>query len=286
MFKGLKRKAPAEIALYCFVSLIFLVVALSYIYILVWTLMSSLKTHVEIVMDPFSLPKKIMWSNYAELAEVFHVGNHSFAEMTFNSIWFSVGGALIAQFTTITFAYCCSKYKFPGSELIYPIVLVMMTLPLYGTGGATYRIINSLGLVNSYAHILLSIGGFSSTYLYYRAFFQNLSWTYAEAAMMDGAGDFNIYLRVMFPQARPIFVAMFLTTWLSSWNNYESALVYLSDLPTLPVGIYQFNVEMVYRARLDVLFAACIIVSIPALILFVAFNKVLTTNVSLGGIKG
>lgn len=103
---------------------------------------------------------------------------------------------------------------------------------------------------------------------------------------MDGCGHFGIFFRVMFPQAKPIFGALFLTHWLTSWNTYESPLLYLPNLPTLPVGIYQFNTEMIYRARLDILFAACVLVSIPALILFIAFNKVITTNISLGGIKG
>ena len=76
MFKSLKRKAPAEKVLYCFVSLIFLLFALSYIYIIAWTLMSSLKTHTEIVLDPFSLPKVLNWSSYLELPEVFYVNNN------------------------------------------------------------------------------------------------------------------------------------------------------------------------------------------------------------------
>ena len=104
--------------------------------------------------------------------------------------------------------------------------------------------------------------------------------------MIDGANDFQIYQKVMMPMARPIFGALFLTSWLGSWNNYESALIYLPNLPTLPVGIYQFNTEMIFRARLDILFAACVWVSIPAILLFVVFNKVITTNVSIGGLKG
>lgn len=286
MFKGLKRKSPLEVALYCFVSLVFLAVALSYIYIFVWTLISSLKTHTEIVMNPFSLPEKWIFSHYIEAIKTFEVNGHGFWNMLFNSVWFSVVGALLQQITTVTFAYCSTKYKFPGSKLVYPIIMVMMTLPVYGNAGATYRIIHNMGLIDSYAHVLLSISGFSVSFLYYRAFFQGLSWTYAEAAMMDGAGDFLIYLKVMLPQARSLFTAMFLTTWLTSWNNYESALLYLPNLPTLPIGIYRFNLEMVYQARLDILFAACILASIPALVLFIAFNKVITTNVSLGGIKG
>ena len=123
-------------------------------------------------------------------------------------------------------------------------------------------------------------------FLYFTAYFKNLSWTYAEAAMIDGADDFQIYFKVMFPQTKPIFGALFLTNWITNWNTYESALIYLPQLPTLPVGIYQFNTEMIYRARLDILFAACVIIAIPAIVLFVVFNKMITTNVSVGGIKG
>lgn len=283
---SLRRKSPVEKALYCFVSLIFAIVAASYIYILVWTFISSMKTHTEIVMDPFSLPEIWNWSHFKDMVELFYVNGHGFWEMLFNSVWFSVGGAFLQHITTITFAYCCTKYEFPGSNLVYPTVLVVTTLPIYGTAGATYRLINGFGLIDSYAHIVLSIAAFTTSYLYYTAFFKSMSWTYAEAAMMDGANDFQIYLKVMLPQAKPIFTALFLTTWLQSWNNYESALVYLPNLPTLPVGIFQFNQEMIYKARLDILFAACLVVSIPALVIFIIFNKVLTTNVSLGGIKG
>lgn len=284
--RSLKQKSPAEKILYCFVSIIFALVAASYIYILVWTLLSSLKTHTEIVMNPFSLPEKWNWMHYIEVTQIFEVNGHGFWEMLFNSIWFSVLGALLAQMTTVLFAYACTKYQFPGSQLVYSIILVMIALPIYGNAGASYKLYYELGLINTYTHVLISASGFSVAFLYYRAYFKNLSWTYAEAAMMDGADDFQIYFKVMFPQARPIFIALFLTTWLRSWNNYESALVYLPNLPTLPVGIYQFNLEMIYQVRLDILFAACVIVTIPALVLFIAFNKVLTTNVSIGGIKG
>ncbi len=282
----LKRKTIPEIIIYSVVSLFFALVAFSYLYILFWAVMSGAKTHDEIVMNPFSFPAKWMWSHFIEVTKILEVNGHGFFEMLFNSCYFSIVGCFIQQFTTVTFAYCCTKYKFPGSEWPYVIILVMLTLPIYGAGGAQYKLFRSLGLIDSYWHVICSATGMTAQFLYYRAFFKNLSWTYAEAAQIDGAGHFQIYFKVMLPQARPIFGALFLTTWLASWNNYESALLYLPNLPTLPVGIYQFNIEMIYRARLDILFAACVLVSIPALALFIAFNKVITTNVSLGGIKG
>lgn len=286
IFNWTKRKSPAEIILYSFVSLVFLAVALSYIYILVWTFIAGCKTHVEIVMEPFGLPDTWNFGNYIEVFRTLEVNGKGFLDMLFNSVWFSVVGVLVQQFCSITLAYACAKYTFPGSGLLYTLVLIVITLPLYGNSGATYTLYHNLGLVDSYAQIISATSAFNLFFLYYMAYFKNLSWTYAEAAMIDGAHDFQIYFRVMLPQAKPIFGALFLTQWIANWNNYESALVYLPNLPTLPVGIYQFNTEMIYRARLDILFAACIIIAIPALVLFIVFNKTITSNISTGGIKG
>lgn len=286
VFKRFRRKSKGEVLLHIFVSFIFFLVAASYVSLFVWAVIAGAKTHTEIVLSPFGLPQKWNWLHYREVFSTLNVGGNTFGDMLFNSVWFSVVGTLLQQLITMNFAYCCTKYEFPGSKLPYTIILIMLTLPIYGSGGATYRIVRGLGLIDSYANVLLSAGGFTMHFLYYQAFFKNMSWSYAESAMIDGAHEFQIYFKVMMPMAKPIFGALFLTTWLGTWNSYENNLLYLPNLPTLPVGIYQFNLEMIYRARLDILFAACVITSIPALILFAAFNKVITTNVSIGGLKG
>ena len=286
LFKNFRRKSPGENAVNVIVSVIFFLVAASYVYIFEWAFIAGAKTHTEIVMDPFGLPEKWHWEHYLEVFKTLKVNGSDFWDMLFNSVYFSVVCVFVQQFTTISFAYCCTKYKFPGSKLIYPIILVMITLPLYGNSGAMYKLLHQLGLIDSYAQIITSFSGFSIHFLYYMAFFKNVSNTYAEAAILDGANDFQIYYKVMLPQAKPIFGALFLTSWLTVWNSYENALVFLPNLPTLPVGIYQFNMEMIYRARLDIIFAACVIIAIPALVLFLVFNKTITSNVSIGGIKG
>ena len=286
LFKWTKRKSLGEIILYSFVSLLFLVVALSYIFILVWAFVSGTKTHTEIVMNPFALPKVWHFEHYLEVFETFELNGQGFLDMFLNSVWFSVMAALLMQFTAMTLAYACTKYKFRGSGFIYTLTLIVITLPIYGNAGAVYELYANFGLIDSYAHVITSASGINIMFLYYVAFFKNLSWTYAEAAMMDGAGHFQIYFKIMLPQAKAMFGALFLTQWITNWNSYEAHLVYLPNLPTLPVGIYQFNTEMMYRARLDILFAACVIIVIPALILFIVFNKTITSNVSAGGIKG
>ncbi len=284
--KSFRRKSPAEIVLYCFVSCIFMAVALSYVYILVWTLLSAVKTHNEIVMTPFSLPTTWHWEHFLEVFDTLEVSGVNFFGMLGNSIWFSVIPPLLSQLVSMSFAYCCSKYTFPGHKWPYMIILIMITLPLYGSSGATYKLYHNLGIINSYWQVLVAASGFDTAFLYYTAYFKNVSWAYAEAAMMDGANAFQIFYKVMFPMAKPIFTALFILGWKGQWNSYSSGLVYYPKLPTLPVGIYQFNTEMIYRARLDVLFAACLYVTIPALIIFIIFNKTMTTSISFGGLKG
>lgn len=286
MFKSLERKSFGERVLYILVSVLFMAVALSYIYILVWSFISASKTHTEIVMDPFSLPKTWYFDHFLEVFKKLYVNGSGFGKMLFNSMWFSLVGTLLTQFCSIAFAYCVSKYVFPGSKWIYPIFMVVLTLPLFGSSGAQYQLYHQLGLIDNYLQILTAYNALNVYTMYYMAYYRNVSGTYAEAGRVDGANDFQIFFKIMLPQAKPMFGAMFLTQWISVWNSYETALVYIPNLPTLPVGIYQFNQDMIYQMRLDILFAACLIVVLPALILFIAFNKTITSNVSAGGIKG
>lgn len=286
IFEGLKRKAPAEKLLYIVVSIIFGAVCFSYLYILFWMIMSGAKTHPEVVIAPFALPEKWNWKNYIDVFSVLEVNGSNFFKMLFNSLWFSVFPTLTTSWAESTFAYTCEKYTFPTSRWPYFIILFVLTLPVYGSGGAAYRFNYKLGFVNNYIAAFTNWGAFTMHYLYYQAFFKNMSWSYAEAAQIDGANDFQIYYKIMLPLSMPIVSALGLLSWMGKWNTYADMLVYHPKLPTLPVGIYQFNYEMTYRARLDILFAACFLVCIPCLILFICFNKLLTTNISVGGIKG
>ena len=104
--------------------------------------------------------------------------------------------------------------------------------------------------------------------------------------MIDGANDFQAYFWVMIPQTAPLLTAICVSDFIAGWDSYAMQMVRQPELPTLPVGIYVFQKEMTYRARLDILFAACFIVSIPCIVLFSIFRKTIMTNVSLGGIKG
>lgn len=283
--RKLLRGSISENILYGIVFIIFMTFALSYIYIFLWGVLAGLKTHDELVLQPFTIPAHPRWGNYIEVFNKLNVAGYTYWGMLFNSIYFSVLGQFIGCMCSCMLAYVTCKYKFPGAKLYFAIVTIMIILPIYGNGGSMYRLMYRLGMIDSYAHILTAFGGMNIYYLYFHAAFENVSDSYAEAALIDGANDFTVFFKVVFPQVINIFGALFLLRWVADWNNYSSVLIYLSKLPTLAGGIYLFELDVERSARLDLVYAAYMISAVPPLVLFAVCNQTLTSNVSLGGLK-
>ncbi len=274
----------SEIILRVVVFIFFLAVAASYVYLVFWCFYSGARNAGDFALNPFGF-SSLQLGNYVEVFEVIESNGTSFLGMIGNSLYFSFLGPFLCIFVTCQFAYCAAKYKFPGNKILYILVLAVTILPIYGTGNGMYKLLYNLGWMNTHLMILTSLGGFNIYFLFFYAFFQSLSWTYAEAAQVDGANPWQIFFRVMLPQALPMFGSLFLMCWIVEWNSYASALIYLPKLPTLAVGIYQFKNLTLYQNRSDLLYAACALSMLPPLLLFVFCNKTLMSNVSIGGIK-
>lgn len=283
--KGRKNLTTGTKIIYAFVVAFFALLAFSYIYIFFFCFNSGLKTHDEIVMDPFGLPGNANFSNYIEVFSLLKVNKVNFFGMVFNSLYFSIVGYFLTCMISCMLAYVTNKYKFPGAKLYFVVVTFTCILPIYGNGGSMYRLLHQLGFINSPMYIIMYCGGMGAYYLYFFAAFSSLSWSYAEAAQIDGANDFTIFYRVMFPQVIALFGALFIIGWVADWNNYGTPLVYLPKMPTLAAGLYIFELEMDRQPQMHILYAGYFISAIPAVVLFALFNKTLTSNVSLGGIK-
>lgn len=278
------KKTPSQIVLYTLVFIIFCLFAISYVYLVIWCFYSGLRTADDVTTNPFGF-SSVHFGNYIEVFTKLKVNDSNFFDMLLNSLYFSCLGSALNILVTSMFAYVCAKYRFPGSNLIYSIVIVVTTLPIFGSGSATYKLLYHLGFLNSPLMILTSLGGFSMYFLYMYSFYKSMSWSYAEAAEIDGANDWQIFFKVMLPQSIPMAGSLFIMLWMAEWNSYGTALIYLNKMPTLAVGIYLFQTKMMYNSSMNILYAACFISLLPPLIIFIACNSTLMNNVSLGGIK-
>ena len=281
---ALNQKTVSEYILYSIVFCVFFLFAFTYAYMVFWCFYSGLRGADEVVTEPFGF-SAVYFKNYLLVFTELGQKGVGFLEMTLNSIYFSLFGCAINIMLTTMLAYVCSKYRFPGSKLIYNIVIVIITLPIYGSGTALYKLIYKLGIMNTRLMVITSIGGFNMNFLYLHAFFSGMSWSYGEAAEIDGANEWQIFFKIMFPQSIAMVGSLYVLAWLTEWNSYSTALIYLPKPPTLAVGIYLFKTQMVYSSRMNLLYAACFVSMIPPLVIFILCNGALMSNVSLGGIK-
>ncbi|MBQ9482310.1 MAG: carbohydrate ABC transporter permease [Clostridia bacterium] len=282
----IKQRGGGEIAVFTVASVIFFIFALTYIVAFLWGVIAGFKTHSDLILNPFSFPESWHPENYLDVFSLLEVNGVNMLGMVLNSFWLVAGGATLSVFGATFMAYAVTKFDFFGKKFLVVVNIIIMTLPIIGALPSRYRLFSAFGFINSPTILLAYFGGFGAFNLYMCAFFRGVSPTYSEAAKIDGANDFVILFRIMLPLAKGILTALLIMEAVSIWNDYNTALVYMPKLPTLATGIYLFNTEMTYRARMDILMAATIISALPPMILYGLGHKSILKNVSLGGIKG
>ncbi len=269
--------------------MIFWLYAVSLVYAMGWAFMNSLKSNMEFFEDMMSLPKQWLFSNYIKAFTLIEFGGVNFIAMFINSIWFSVGTAVLSTLSHAVTGYIFAKYDFIGKRTFFNFIIFTIALPVVGTLPSLFQIVNAMGINDSPLFLITTLGGFGSNFLITYAFFKSMDKTYMEAARMDGASHFSIFWKIMLPQAAPMLFSIGLLTFIGQWNNYETPLLMLSKMPNLSTGLYQFSDKMIFAvgdASQTVYFAGILLASLPVVLLVIAFHEKIMDNVSVGGIKG
>lgn len=281
-----KRKTPVEKVIYIVVCAVFFVYSLSLLYPFVWGFFSSLKTTMEYIDNPFSFPKEWMFKNYLLAFQYLEYNGANMIEMLLNSVWFTFGGTLINVLVVSMAAYVVAKYAFHGRNVIYGISLFIMIVPIVGALPAQYRLYNQLQIINSPLLLLTYASGFGFNFVIMYSFFKSLPWSYAEAAMIDGAGHFQTYVKVMLPQAVTSLFAIGIIQAIAMWNDYMIPMLYLDKLPTLASGIYNYQTRMQNRSNFPVYYAGVLMSMVPIAAVYGIFHNVIMENTIAGGLKG
>lgn len=289
----MKKKINSTQVLLVIVAAILLIWSLTLIFPFVWALLNSLKTSEEYIESTFALPKNWLFSNWVKAMTVLSVRKETYeyltanlGEMFGNSIWFAVGGSVLEIFFTTLFAYVLAKYRFSGNRFLFALSVTVMMIPIVGALPSQYRMIYRLGLNNPAFLVTCCTAIGSATFLILYSYFKGVSWTYAEAVLIDGGGHWAIYFRVMLPMAMPIVTAMLITTCIGRWNDYLTPILYLGDYPTVAAGIWKMYTEGSTEGNKPIYFAAILTSAIPVFVTFCIFSEKIMNNVSIGGIKG
>lgn len=225
------------------------------------------------------------FQNYIKSFSALNIGDSSFFSMIVNSVWYSVGGSFAALAVVTMSSYVVAKYSFKGKNFIFNVVIFMMIFPVVGAGPATYRLYSQLGFVQSPTIILGMTGGLMNLVVY--SYFKAVPWEYAEAAFIDGASHWKVFLKIMVPMALPALAVLFMNNMVALWNDYGTPILYLNEsFPTLASGMYVYEQKGKYDSNRPVFFAGSVMATLVPVILFAFMQNLVMSNVSIGGLKG
>lgn len=191
---------------------------------------------------------------------------------------------------TLVVSYLVARFDFKFSKILYQFVLITMCIPIVGALASELRMLQKLGIYDTWISMAVLKFNFLGVYfLTFVAMFRAIPKEYTEAAKIDGASNLYIMLKVIFPQALNMTVTVFLLNFITYWNDYKTAMLYLPSYPVATYGVYYFmNTPMGAGAtsQVPVQVAGAILMTLPILIVFIVFNKRLRGGVYVGGIKG
>ena len=289
----LYQRSKGEKVLFGIVFVLFFLYAASLIFPLLWLLINSLqdRTIYEVNLalgKAFEFPTALHWENYSYAFTQLSYNGANIFTMFFNSIWYTLaytlGGVLMSAFT----GYALAKYRFKLRGFMYGVIIFTMTIPTVGTTGALFNLVyNVLHIYDSPLYVILKhLCGTGLNFLVLYGFFRNVSWSYAEAAFMDGAGHARVFFSIMLPQALPAIVTLSIVSGIAAWNDYMDVLMYLPSFPTIASGMYGVSRTLPRQGYSTVYFAALVISMLPILIVFTCFSNVIMKNFAVGGLKG
>jgi multiple sugar transport system permease protein len=211
----------------------------------------------------------------------------NFPRMFFNTFMIAALSTVGAVISAICVAYGFSRFRFPGRNGLFLVMLATIILPFQVTLIPTYAVYFSLGWVGTWLPLIIP-HFFANAYNVFllRQYFLTIPRDLDEAAMIDGAGPFRILRSVIIPQAIPAIVAVTLFHFFWAWNEYFLPLVYLQgnpDLQPLSVGLGRFN--SLYSGEPTVIQAAALLAMALPVIVFFAAQRAFMRGVVFGGVE-
>jgi multiple sugar transport system permease protein len=253
-----------------------------------WTVGSSLKTSIEIrQFPPVLLPGVPRFQNYVDIWNVVPLGTFFVNSAIVTLV------AMVGQVTSATLvAYGFSRFRFPGREAIFLLVISTILLPREVVLIPTFLIFKFLALLDTLWPLILPafFGGGAFFIFLLRQFFLTLPRELDEAAKIDGANSFQILTGILVPLAKPALATTAIFSFLAHWNDFLEPLIYLNSPKnfTVALGLRYFQTlpNEAQEPREQLLMAASLVVTAPILIIFFLAQRYFVQGIVMSGIKG
>ncbi|MEO8288189.1 MAG: carbohydrate ABC transporter permease [Chloroflexota bacterium] len=254
-----------------------------------WMITTSLTARDQLfVYPPRIIPNPIAWGNYAEAWNALPV---SFTRFTANTVFITVLAMTAEIFTCSLVAYGFARFRFPGRNVIFLVMLSTMMLPGVVTLVPQFIMWRELKLVDTYDPLVIGAWfAWGPSYIFLlRQFFMSIPREIEEAAVIDGANPFRIYWSIMLPLVKPALLAIAVLSFIGNWNNFLGPLIYLNTGEKYPMimALKFFEQSLSKEAPLfHYMMAMSAMMALPLMVLYFLMQRNLIEGITVGGVKG
>lgn len=261
--------------------------AIVMVYPLIWLMFASVKPADEIFTSTGLIPQVWDWGNYVKGWAA--VGNYTFGRYFANSLFISVTCVLGNAVSCSLAAFAFGRLEFPFKRVAFALMMVTIMLPAQVTIIPQFILFNSWGWVNTYWPLILPKFFATDAFFIFLMvqFVRGIPRDLDDAAQIDGCNAFQIYWRIILPLLRPALVTTAIFTFLWTYNDFFSPLIYLSqgDLFTVPLALRQF-LDTSGESLWGPMFAMSALSLLPTIVVFAIFQRLIVDGISTSGLKG
>lgn len=255
------------------------------LYPLLWMLASSFKPNALIFREPGLIPTDIDLSNYTD---GWNALLHPFSHYLINSALVVLGSLLGNLLSCSLAAYAFARLEFKGKRLWFAVMLMSIMLPIHVVIVPQYVLFSQLEWINTFLPLIVpKLLATDAFFIFLMVqFFRGIPRELDEAATLDGANHLRIYLQIMLPLSMPALATTAIFTFIWTWNDFFSQLIFLTrpEMYTVPIALRTF-VDSTGNSSWGSLFAMSIVSLIPVFIAFLFGQKYLVKGIATTGIK-
>ncbi len=263
-------------------QLLMILLVVIIIFPLYFMTVNSFKTHEEYVNNMIGIPRTFTLQNYVEAFQ-----GKPFGQWFFNSLILTLAAALVTGAIALLAGYAFAKMKFKGRELLFGMIVPLMSVPPVAMIIPQFRIIKIMGLVNTRVSVILIYVGIMLPMTVYlmRNFMKTVPDSLLDAAKIDGCNSRKALLFIMVPLSVPALITSSLVNIVWVWNELLISLVFLQkeSLRTLMVGITLFKGR--FTLNIPVIMAGLVIATVPIVVIYIFAQKYLVEGMLAGSVK-
>lgn len=265
------------------------ILAVLWIFPIIWIILASFSYNNTGFVSTI-WPDKFTWQNYIG---IFTNSQYPFVNWVLNTLFVAVISATLSTFVTIAVAYVLSRLRFRFRKPFLQIALVLGMFPGFMSMIALYYILKALNMLNLGGLILVYVGGAGLGFYIAKGFFDTMPRAIDEAAEIDGATKWQVFIHIGLPLSKPMIVYTALTSFMAPWVDFILSGIILStsgNPKTYTVAYGLYNMVHSSKGMMAQFFtqfiAGCVVIAIPITILFIVMQKFYVNGITAGADKG